>query len=199
MNLARTGSPTRWALELRAEDGRGARHGTHLSLGARPREVLHPAVGGDDDPVRRRIRESSANAIGDQFDGLDLVVGQVDDAQDDGLLAEVVQDTEIQTRLCGLDRDLVGRATGQLRKERVPLGPVVDDRGVPEADVDGGGAGDAVERGVERGEAVLAGASGRACMYGSSIWTRSAPAACRSLISALTAAAYARAADARSG
>src|SRR5215212_6284185 len=52
MNLARTGSPTGWALELRAEDGRGARHGTHLSLGARPREVLHPAVGGDGDPVR---------------------------------------------------------------------------------------------------------------------------------------------------
>ena len=36
----------------------------------------------------------------------------------------------------------------------------MDDRGVPEADVDGGRTGDAVERGVERREAVLAGRLG---------------------------------------
>ena len=44
--------------------------------------------------------------------------------------------------------------------ERVPRRPFVDDRGVPEADVHGGGARDAVERGVQRGEAVLAGGVG---------------------------------------
>ncbi len=45
-------------------------------------------------------------------------------------------------------------------RNEYPSGRLVDDRGVPEADVDGGGAGDAVERGVERGEAVLAGRLG---------------------------------------
>src|SRR5829696_6791983 len=45
-------------------------------------------------------------------------------------------------------------------RNEYPLGPVVDDRGVPEADVDGGRTGDAVERGVERREAVLAGRLG---------------------------------------
>ena len=76
------------------------------------------------------------------------------------LVAEVLQHAEIETRLRGLDRDLVGRAAGQLGEERVPLRPVVDDRGVPEADVHGGGAGDTVQRGVECGEAVLAGRLG---------------------------------------
>ena len=40
----------------------------------------------------------------------------------------------------------------------------MDDRGVPEADVHGSGAGHAVERGVERGETVLAGRL-RPCLH----------------------------------
>ena len=41
-----------------------------------------------------------------------------------GLLAEVGQHAEVEARLRGLDRDLVGRAAGQLGQERVALGAV---------------------------------------------------------------------------
>src|SRR3954453_6636370 len=51
---------------------------------------------------------------------------------------------------------MVAAEPGQLGQERVALGPLVDDRRVPEADVHGGGAGVAVERGGERLAAVLA-------------------------------------------
>src|SRR5690606_29385811 len=50
--------------------------------------------------------------------------------------------------------DLVRGAGGELGQERVTLRPLVDDRRVAEADVHRGGAGDTVQRGVQRGEAV---------------------------------------------
>ena len=74
------------------------------------------------------------------------------------------------------------------------VGPLVDDRGVAEADVDAPScrrrrrARGRARRGRTRGRLL-----GRACMYGSSICTMSAPAANRSTISSWTAAAYARA------
>ena len=53
--LVRVGScsaAARLPSELGAQDRRRAGHGTHLPLRTRAREVLHPAVGGDGDPVR---------------------------------------------------------------------------------------------------------------------------------------------------
>jgi hypothetical protein len=45
------------------------------------------------------------------------VVGQVDHAEQDGLVREVDKHAEIEAGLRGLDRDLVGRAAGQLGEE----------------------------------------------------------------------------------
>src|SRR4051794_11628048 len=95
--------------ELGAQDRRSTGHGAHLALGTRPRQVLHPAVGGAGDAGRWGGREGPAYPIGDQLGRLGLRVGQVDDAQDDVLVAEVLQDSQLETRLRGLDRDLVGR------------------------------------------------------------------------------------------
>src|SRR3954447_21834730 len=83
-------------LELGAEDGGGAGHRSHLALGAGAGEVLHPAVGGDRDLVGRRVVERPAYSVGDQLGRLDLVVREVDDAEDDRLLAEVLQDAEVE-------------------------------------------------------------------------------------------------------
>ena len=59
-------------------------------------------------------------------------------------------------RLRGLDTDLVALRRGELGQERIAAGPVVDDRGVPEADVDRRRAGDAVGGAAQDVEAEVA-------------------------------------------
>ena len=71
-------------------------------------------------------------------------------AEQDRLVRQVLEHGRVQVRLRGLDRHLVARAVGQLGQERVAGGPLVDDRGVAEADVHDGRADHAVERPVER-------------------------------------------------
>ena len=65
------------------------------------------------------VTEGSTHALGDQLGGFDVMVGEVDDTQDDLLVAEVLEDAKIETGLCGLDRDLVGREPAS-REEGVP-------------------------------------------------------------------------------
>ena len=72
------------------------------------------------------------------------------------------------------------RAAGQLGQERVARRPLVDDRGVAEAEVHGRGAGDAVERGGERRQAVGAGGVRAGLQVRARRATTSAPAACSS-------------------
>ena len=54
------------------------------------------------------------------------------------------------------NRNLLAAAPGELAQERIPRGPFVDDGRVAEADVHARRAGDALERAVERLQAVLA-------------------------------------------
>ena len=65
----------------------------------------------------------------------------------------------------------------------------MDDRRITEADMHGGRALNAFERGIKTFEPDLPRLSARACMEGSSICTTSAPAANKPLISAFIAAA----------
>ena len=82
------------------------------------------------------------------------------------------------------------RAVVELGEEGVARRPVVDDVGVAEARVQRGRPVDALDRAVDgRRRRTRAPASARAWSHGSSIWTTSAPAANRSWISSLTAAA----------
>ncbi len=83
-------------LQLVTQDRGGSGHRAHLALGAGARQVLHPAVGRDRDLVRRREGEGSAYAVRDERGGLDLVGGEVDHAEDDPLLAEILEHPEVE-------------------------------------------------------------------------------------------------------
>ena len=50
-----------------AKQRRGRDHAAHLPLGRRARQVLHPAVGSDDDPARIDERQRPANPVGDDL------------------------------------------------------------------------------------------------------------------------------------
>ena len=76
------------------------------------------------------------------------------------LPGRLVEDGRVQVRLRGLDRHLLRRHRGELGEERVAGRPLVDDRRVAEADVDGGRSGHAVEGPRQRGDAVLPGLLG---------------------------------------
>ena len=60
----------------------------------------------------------------------------------------------VEPGLRGFDRDLAAAATGELGQERVARRALVNDCRVAEADVHRGRAVDAVERAVERLEAI---------------------------------------------
>src|SRR2546427_611604 len=76
---------------------------------------------------------------------LDRHVVEVQAPHHDLLARELRQHRAVELRLRGLDRDLPARAPGQLREERVARRPLVDDRGVAEAEVHRRGAGDPLE------------------------------------------------------
>src|SRR5262245_31253696 len=137
-------------------DQAGAR-GQGLHLGERDvaGQVLHPAVRGRDDVLGRHVRQGAADAVGDDLGGLDGVVAEVDDAEDDLLAGQLGEHGAVEVRLAGLDGDGIAPDRGHLGQERVAAGAVVDDGGVAEADVDGGTAADPGQRPLQRRHAVL--------------------------------------------
>src|SRR6516225_6273020 len=113
--LSRTGGaladwamgPTSGGLVLGAQQRGGGGHGPHLAVCGLPGQVFHAAVRGDDHPVRLHERQRPAHPVGHRLRALDRVVGQVDDAQDDGLAGKVLEDRRVEVGLRGLDRHLV--------------------------------------------------------------------------------------------
>ena len=81
----------------------------------------------------------------------DLRVAEVDDAEHDGLAGKVGENAEVELRLRGLDRNLRGRAVGELREERIAgrLVPVHDSR-IAEAEVHDRRHRQPAERAVDR-------------------------------------------------
>jgi hypothetical protein len=96
----------------------------------------------------RRIRAATIAGVSTSS------VDRSQDAEEDRLARQAAEHARVEVRLRGLDRDLVRARRGELGQERVPARAVVDDRGIAEADVHGGGAGHALERAVERLDAV---------------------------------------------
>src|SRR5918992_811695 len=86
-----------------------ARPGDHrFELAERPlaRQVLHPAVGRDDEPLRRHHLERSPDPLCDDVRRLDLGRAEVEDSQDDRLVGEVAKHLRVEIRLCRLERDV---------------------------------------------------------------------------------------------
>ena len=120
------------------------------------REVLHAAVGRDDEPLGRNDGERGPDPAGDDLRGLGLARAQVEHAEQDRLARQVAQHLRVEPWLCGLERDVRRAAAVELAQERVAGEPVVDDRRVAEARVQDRVALDPFERPVDRLDRVLA-------------------------------------------
>src|SRR5207248_2815555 len=140
--------------ELGAHELRALDHRFHFPERHLARQVLHPAVGRDDDALGRDEGQGAADARGDLFRRLHRHVVQVDHAEDDRFAGQGLEHRKVEIGLRSLDRDLTAVAARKLAEERVAGGPRVDDGGVSETDVHRGGSGDAFERSVERRKAV---------------------------------------------
>src|SRR4026207_2560213 len=79
-------------------------HRLELTEGQLARQGLHPAVGGDDEPLPRPDRARRVDPCGDDFSRLDLARAEVDDAEDDRLVRYVAQHLRVETGLRRLER-----------------------------------------------------------------------------------------------
>src|SRR5205085_10206227 len=70
------------------------------------RQVLHAAVGGGDEPLRRDDLERTAYAVGDLLRGLGLSRTKVEDAEHDRLVRQCTQHLRIEIRLRRLEREV---------------------------------------------------------------------------------------------
>src|SRR5438445_9270061 len=138
--------------QLLADDPRAGGERPQLPSRRRARQVLHPAIGGEHEPLRRHVAQRRAGALRHGLRRLDARVREVDDAEDDRLVAEPLEDGEVQAGLRRLDRELVRRTPGELLEERVVAGLVLDVMRVAEARVQRGGAADAGQRALDRGQ-----------------------------------------------
>ena len=111
------------------------------------------------EPGGVHVRQRPADPFRDHVRRLDRGVVEVDHAEDDRLAVQRAQHRTVQPRLRGLDGDLLHIAGRELGQERVTRGPLVDDRGVAEAEVQRRRAepGHAVERPVDHLHPVLRG------------------------------------------
>src|SRR2546421_10741096 len=93
-------------IQLLSEELRTCDH--RFELGERPlaRQVLHPAIRRDDEPLGSYNRERLADPVCDDVRRLDLARAQVEDSENDRLVGEVPQHLRVETRLCRLERDV---------------------------------------------------------------------------------------------
>src|SRR5438552_2479987 len=100
----------------------GARdHRPELTERGLPGQIFHPAVRSELESLRRDERQGGPNAVGHDLGRLDFWVGQVEDAEDHRLLAQLPQHPELEPGLRGLDRDLLDDAVVQLAQKWVPI------------------------------------------------------------------------------
>lgn len=94
--------------------------------------------------IRHQPPKGPPRSFGNHFRRLHGLVREIEHAENDRLARQLRKYRGVKIRLRGLDRDLVAAAGGELGKKGVTRRPVVDDRGVAEADVDRGRALDAL-------------------------------------------------------
>ena len=83
-----------------------------LPIGDVARQVLHAAVGRDDDVLLgRHVGERAADARRHGLGRLDRHVGQVEAADHDRLARQLLQHRAVEARLRGLDRDLAAASS----------------------------------------------------------------------------------------
>src|SRR5205807_1820907 len=100
------------------------------------RQILHAAIRRNDKALGIDESQRVLDSPHDRLDLLDrALVGEVDHADDQGLVTERLKYPEIDLLLRRLQRDLARRCVGQLLQEGISVGPVVDDVGVTEAGV----------------------------------------------------------------
>src|SRR5690349_17040195 len=114
---------------LQAGQPRGSQARTHkggafgerfqLGKGGAARKVFHAAIGRPDEAFGRHERKGGADPCCYRLSALRLRVAEVEDAEDDRLPGEVIEHTEIEMRLRGLDRDLSGDRVRKLRQEGI--------------------------------------------------------------------------------
>ena len=128
-----------------------------LELAERPlaRQVLHPAVRRDDEPLGRHDLEGLPDPDSDDLRRLDLARTEIEDSEDDHLVGEVAEHLRVEIRLRGFEREVRRETVVELAQERVARESVVNDVRVAEAGVEDGLALDAVERAVDRVDGIL--------------------------------------------
>ncbi len=141
--------------ELLANEARAGDHRLELAERQLARQVLHPAVRRDDEPLRRHDLEGLTNPLSDDLRRLDLARAEIEDSEDDHLVGEVAEHLRVEIRLRGLERDVRRETVVELAKERIARESVVNDVRVAEAGVEDGLTFDAVERAVDRVDGVL--------------------------------------------
>src|SRR5216684_1778433 len=98
------------------------------SLG--PRQVFHPTVRREDEPLRFHEPQRVADPRRNGLDVLDrAVVCQVDHPDDQRLPAQALQDGQVDLMLSGLHRDLTRADVCKLLDERIAVRPRMDDVG----------------------------------------------------------------------
>ena len=172
--------PSASDVELTPDEPCTRDHRLELAVSPLAWEVLHPAVRRENETFGRQDLECPPNTGRDHLGRFDLIRAEVENSQNDDLARNVAEHVRREVRLCRLEREMCRAAPVELAKERVAGKAFVDDVRVAEAGVQDGLALDSLERTVDRLDRVFTRGLGRACRYGSSIWTTSAPAALRS-------------------
>src|SRR5688572_9220168 len=106
--------PAGSAGQLRTNDLSAFDHRLHLAEGDFARQVLHAAIGRDDDVRSLDVRQCLANARGHGVGRFHLHVAEVDHAEKHLLPGERRERRAIQARLRGFNGDLVARAVAKL-------------------------------------------------------------------------------------
>src|SRR4051795_6203839 len=106
--------------KLLPHEARTGNHRGELTERALAREVLHPAVWRDHEPLRRDDGERAPDALRDALRRLDVARAQVEDAEDDRLSGDVAQHLGVETRLGRLERQVRRAAGGELAQEGIP-------------------------------------------------------------------------------
>ena len=124
--------------DLLAHDGGGLGHRLELAERGGAGEVLHAAVGCQDQAIGAYVLQAGADATRHHLRRLHRLVAQIDDAEDHALALQLGQHGEVDVGLRALDRDLFGRRSGQLGQERIALRLVRHELGIAKAQVHGG-------------------------------------------------------------
>src|SRR4051812_13847082 len=110
-------------------------HRFELTEGQLARQVLHAAVGGDDEPLARHDGERVADSFCDDLARLGLARAEVEHAEDDRLVRHLAEHLEVETRLRRLEGEVRCPAVVELAEKRIAARLVLYDVRIPEAGV----------------------------------------------------------------